>query len=73
MLCINSINFVYITGDVYTSVRLDRERQKEYLLIVEVDDQGVPGSLQVKQKFKFLFGFVGLLCLHCSLYYFCSI
>ena len=30
-----------------TTTELDREVQQTHFLIVEVDDQGVPGSLQV--------------------------
>jgi len=39
---------VLFVGDIYTSTDLNRETQKEHLLTVEVDDQGIPGSLQVK-------------------------
>ena len=37
-----------IAGTIYTTAQLDRETQLDHTLFIEVDDQGVPGSLQVR-------------------------
>ena len=38
----------FVLGTIYSTIRLDREAQRKHVLFVEVDDQGVPGALQVR-------------------------
>jgi len=44
---------VYI-GTIFTIAQLDREAQREHILFIEVDDQGVPGALQVSKVLNFI-------------------
>ena len=43
---------LFFSGTIYTIAELDREAQRQHTLFVEVDDQGVPGALQVSETLE---------------------
>ena len=54
---VSNMYSLVISGDIYSTVVLDGEAQREHILIVEVDDQGVPAALQVIQSNQLICGF----------------